>query len=245
VPIGTVPHAPVLVVPTNRDDLREPVAKVRGALGALSFPDAPAVVVVSPHGRRAGVYRPGRASLDAFGVRGIETDVGVDDGLSKEIAAAWGVPVLDDAIDHGVAVPLMAGWRPRAPLVAVTLTEITGPAGAPLEQALFEAMRLERALADVLPPGSAVIGSAHGSATLGPGAPVPHVPEGEEFDAILLERMNGPAGGLASVPPRYWEASASCGAGPLTLLGMIAPSAQLDVKAWEAPAGVRWIVARD
>ena len=69
-----MPHAPVLLPPVSGEENASPIGAVRAAIAGLEFGEIEAIVLLSPHGSRTGVYRSTAGSLADFGLRGILRD---------------------------------------------------------------------------------------------------------------------------------------------------------------------------
>jgi aromatic ring-opening dioxygenase LigB subunit len=216
---------------------------VRAAASTVDFGEAEVVVIVSPHGRRAGVYASAKGSLDGFGIAGAGVEVESPSGLCDELARAWDRPLLLDEIDHGIVVPLQLNPPGPRSVVGVALPEVTGPGAAPVGAALEEGSALAAALRRVDLPAHALVASAHTAASLSPRAPLQDRPAGAELDRRILELVGTDPFGLASIPTDLWSAAGSCGAGVFTAFGLLMSGREIVVAAYEAPAGVGYLVA--
>lgn len=213
------------------------------ALDALDASGAEVVLVVSPHGRRAGVYRSTSGSLNGFGVQGVTLSARSRPEVAERIADRWGGELLDEPADHGVVVPaLLARWE--GPVVAVALPETTGPDRSALAPVRDRALSLAGAIRTVAADWSAVvIASAHGAASLHPRAPLGERSEGAELERLLLNALGSDVGALTRIAPELWTEAGSCGAGPLTAFGELFAGGSARVAAYEVPAGVSYLVA--
>lgn len=241
---AVVPHAPLLVTGVSAAFESE-AGVVRAAVARIALPQADVVVIVSPHGRGAGVYRSSSGSLDAFGVPGRSATVNIDAGLTRRLGRAWDVRELTAPLDHGITVPALIGAFPEhAPVVACTVPETTGPGAASVGAALDAADALGTAVLDIAAELRVVVlVSAHGSAALSPRAPLAERPAGRDLDEAILAAFDHDAGDLALIPGELWAAAGSCGAAPLVLLGHLFADAGGELLAYEAPAGVGYLVA--
>ena len=231
-----VPHAPVLLPEVRGGTSPE------GNRAATEPPDL--TIVVSPHGTATGVYANARGNLNRFGVKGIEVDRPTDLSAAEALAREWGQPMLEDPCDHGIVVPLFAGSIPDAPLVACALTEITGPDGASVEQALEDALTLAAAVNRLaLDRKVLFVASAHSSAALTPQAPLTLREEGLELDRRIRDALERDVGDLETIDAELWASGGACGAGPLTALGRLFPGSKAEVAWYEHPFGVGYMLA--
>lgn len=237
---AVVPHAPVLIerVAGTRAGA---ASKLRAALDALAANGAPQrMVVVSPHASQACVYARAAGSLDDFGVRGVDACASDDEDMAALLAASWPVPLLEAPADHGIVVPL-ALLRPTARVAAAGLPECTGPGAGQVTAALDAARALAAALATI-EPRPALFFSAHTSAALTAAAPLAERDAGKALHERIVAALREDVGALASIPASWWEEGGSCGAGPLTALGLLFRG-PAEVLADEAPFGVGYVVA--
>lgn len=236
-----VPHAPLLVPGV----LAEPPADVADAATATAEVDvsgADVVVLVSPHGHASGVYAEVGGSLASAGPGGFDVGAPTDAGAVGEVAGRWGKPVLDGPCDHGIIVPMLL-MDVDAPVVAVTLAHSTGPGARHPEAAAGEGRDLAAALAPLLRRRrAAVVASAHTSAAIGAAAPLPDRPAAARLEAAVLGSLAEPAG-LAAIPAALWADAGSCGAGPLTCLGLVLGGRGLSRTHYSHPFGVGYLVA--
>ena len=92
------------------------------AVADLELPDVDAVVVISPHARKTGLYHSTTGSLAPMGRPDIEVAVDTADDLIHEAGRVSGLPLLDDGLDHGIVVPLrLRDWG--VPVAAVGIGE--------------------------------------------------------------------------------------------------------------------------
>jgi hypothetical protein len=200
--------------------------------------------MLSPHGSSSGVYRSVDGDLHGFGVDGIEIEGSVDVAAAEEISAAWGKPLLDAPADHGIVVPLVAGSVPEAPVVACTLTEVTGPQGVPVQHALAEARDLAATVQKVSADRTVLfVASAHTSAALTPQGPLTLRESGVELDKQIREAMSADVGRLDAIAPELWASGGACGAGPLTALGCLFGGSTANVAWYDHPFGVGYMLA--
>lgn len=240
-----VPHAPVLSLEHHSDRLRTSVETVRSAVDSIDFGDCEVLVIASPHGRAAGVYSGVSGSLHGFGVhRSVRASS--DLGLAGELARRWGHPVLEPPVDHGVTgALLLAGRLTERPVVAATFAATTGP-GAPGE---FDVVAKEaEALADaitLIATGRRIgfLASAHTSAALSPAAPLLDRPDGHALEERVRAALESDLGELTRIQPEMWRAAGACGSGPVISFGALFAGRRADLLAYEAPAGVGYLVA--
>ncbi|MGH2699336.1 MAG: hypothetical protein ACRDJL_09085, partial [Actinomycetota bacterium] len=102
---AVVPHAPVLLEAIQPS--LEEGRRVHAAVEGLDLSGADTVVVVSPHGARAGVYGRARGSLAGFGIEGVKVRRASDLETARGLADAWGRPLIERPPDFGVLVPLL------------------------------------------------------------------------------------------------------------------------------------------
>lgn len=231
---AVVPHAPLLAR-ESAGQAAPAVGRLRAALRALSFRDASTVVVVSPHGPSTGVYRTGDASLRRFGLEGPAFEAEIDAGRAESLAQAWGHPLLDAKLDHGIVVPLeLTGFR--GPVVAATIGEYEDPAVA-----VGQGRSLARAL-DALSGDTLLLASANTSASLTARAPLGLRPGSAALDERLIALLRQGGGDAAGLLEELAREGASCGAGPLAAFVELF-AGRTRVEAYEAPFGVGYLVA--
>jgi len=203
--------------------------------------------MVSPHGRSSGVYSGVMGSLGGFGVRGRSTTSPTDLVVAEELARKWERPFLEPPVDHGITGALLVmGWMGDRPVVAATLAGTTGPGapGMPAE-VIEDAVRLADAVL-AISHGRRIgfVASAHMSAALSPSAPLLDRPEGHALDERVLAALGHDAADMADIEPGLWRAAGACGAGPLTVFARLFAGRHAGVLAYEAPAGVGYLVAQ-
>lgn len=213
-----VPHAPLLLPEVGGDR----GAAVTAAVASLDFPGAEVVVLASPHGDRTGVYRLPSGDLDAFGPRGITADA--EPGPAEELARAWGRPVVEDKVDHGIVVPLRL-LAPSVPVIAVAFAE-----GGENDDGLAYAIAS-------LGPVVAFVASANLSPGLDERSPLPSLKGPAEADAAVLAA-------LREAPESVVAPPASCAAPTLAAFGSLFAGRPCEVLAYEHPWGVGYAVAR-
>jgi hypothetical protein len=216
-------------------------------VGALGLDDCDALVIVSPHGRATGVYSRVSGSLDGFGVRNRSVGPPTDAGVAEELANAWDRPLLEPPVDHGiVGALLLSRWSAAPALVAAAFATVTGP-DAPGQ--FDAAIEVAEGFADAVSRVSAgrrigFVASAHTSAALNPAAPLLDRPEGHELEERVLAALREDSAALTGIEPDLWRAAGACGAGPLTAFGRLFAGRRAEVLAYEAPAGVGYLVAQ-
>ena len=191
--------------------------------------DVELVVVVSPHGARTGVYRSCAGSLEAFGVPGVDVDLGL---LPVEVT---GLEVLDEPIDHGVLVPLRL-LGPGVPVIGMTFAERQGAVDP------NDLIRVKRAITEI-PRRVALAISANLAAGLNPRAPLTELSGANEAEELLLEKVQTDLGWLSTGATSIAEQGRSCSFAPLRLMGELFGGRKARVLAHEAPVGVGYLVA--
>ena len=222
-----VPHAPLLLPEVARANAAA-TSIVRAAVGTLVF-EGP-VVIASPHGRRAGVYKRVSGDLDAFGPHDVSASAPPDEDFARDLAEAWRMPLLDEPADHGIVVPLRL--LPAAPaVVAVAFKDEGAGDGAALARALLSVGR-----------SFSFVASANLSAGLTERAPVPSIEGAAEADVAALSALRDSPEALAGLGPDL-TAAGSCGAPVLAAFGTLFAGRSGDVLAYEHPFGVGYAVA--
>jgi aromatic ring-opening dioxygenase LigB subunit len=239
-----VPHAPVLLLPSSDDAVAQAQTSIVKSMTELDWSDVDAIVVVSPHGPRSGIYLSTGGSLDGFGVRGVAFSGHSHTEIAACLAQLSGAELLEGPADHGIVVPLLLAQLDDVPVVAVTLGEITGAHGTSPARAIDGARALASAVHAVAEEWSiAFIASAHSAASLSPRAPLAERPAGAELDRLILHALEDDVAGLAHIDPVLWSDAGSCGAGPLTAFGEVFAGRASPVAAYCVPAGVGYMVA--
>lgn len=155
--------------------------------------------------------------LDGFSIAGR-----ADKGSIQDLSDAWGHPVLEGPVDHGIVVPWLLLGQPQVPATACCLKGWTGQSEGSPNDAIDDARSLAEALRSWA--GDRTVGfvaSAHGSAALTPKAPLTERREGIELERRLTKAFAEDVGSLAEIPAELWRTAGACGAGPLTALGML------------------------
>jgi hypothetical protein len=230
-----VPHAPLLLPELESPEVAVAAERVRRAVVDLELPDVDAVIVISPHARRTGLYHSGSGSLAPMGRPDIEITVDTADELIHEAARVSGLPLLDDDLDHGIVVPLrLRDWG--APVAGIgigeddvrpgTLTQVT---------AALESMVAARVI---------IVVSINTSAGLLPRAPLTSLPGAEDSENRLRDLLTTDVGSLSTRALSIAQQGGSCAAGPLTVFGRVCDGERMSVVAHEAPVGVGYLVAR-
>ncbi|MFN2489897.1 MAG: hypothetical protein ABR529_09210 [Actinomycetota bacterium] len=235
-----VPHAPLLLPELASDEVRGAAERVRGAMLALPFESADVVVILSPHGTTTGVYADVVGSLDDFGVPGIHLRRRPERALSEALATAWGAPMLDHAVDHGIVVPLSMDRRSSAGVVAATLAEDAEP-----ESTAAHARSFADALRSLAPERRLLfLASANTAAALTPRAPLTERREAGEAEQRLTAGITRDAGFAEAVALEHARLAGACGAGPLIAFGRLCRGGRAEILAHECPVGVGYLVAR-
>lgn len=236
---GLSPHPPIVVPAVGRGEERQASATSEGLrrLGkAFAGSGADTLVVITPHGpvfsdavsvRGEPVLR---GNLSAFGAPGVrvqlENDPELVAAIEREAGAETDLPlaVLDDRkmemygvgkeLDHGVVVPLHfiveQGFSGR--LVVVNIGYLS----------LYDLYRfgavIERA-AEHLGRSIAVLASGDLSHRLKPDAPAGYNPRGKDFDARIVEIVQGfrPQDAV-TFPADLAEDAGECGLRPIAMM---------------------------
>ena len=239
-----VPHAPVLLPEIGGSAGASSRDRILRACDKVDTSGADVVLVVSPHGRDAGVYARGSGSEASFGGPEARLESPTDSAAAESLARAWKAPLLEDELDHG-AVGCLHLLDVRRPSVVAALPETTGPgATADACAAMVEGRKLAGAVKRAFAGSSVlVVASAHTSAALTPRAPLTERPEGRALDEQVLTSLATDAGSLDDISCDAWTAGGSCGAGPLAAFGRLLSGRSADVLAYEHPFGVGYLVA--
>jgi MEMO1 family protein len=241
---AVVPHAPVLLPEIGGRSGTEARDRILRACDKIDTSGADVVLVVSPHGRGAGVYTRIAGSEVSFGGPEARLDYATDTGAAESLGQAWKAPLLEDDLDHG-AVGCLHLLDVRRPSVVAALPETTGP-GAPADAcaAMVEGRKLAGAVKRAFSGSSVlVVASAHTSAALTPRAPLTERPEGKALDERVLTTMAIDVGALDDISCDAWTAGGSCGAGPFAAFGRLLSGRSAEVLAYEHPFGVGYLVA--
>lgn len=239
---AVVPHAPVLLDGLSAER-REETASVRAALASLDLGTPDHIVVLSPHGRRAGVYAQPSGSLDGFGIRGVSVAAPTEPVAVDYLARSWGRPVLDDPVDHGVVMPLLLTALPDVPVVGAALPESSGPAAASMDEALEDAEDFVTALAELtMSKRIAFVASANTSAGLTPRAPLTELQAARRIERRVVSEARRDAGALARLATRMGRDGGSCAAGALLAFGRLFEGVPLGISAHVCPFGVGYLV---
>jgi hypothetical protein len=231
-----LPHAPLLVEGVAGRGLEPELEPIRSAARAMDLNRVDEIVVLSPHGRVDGVYTQGRADLARFGVPDTEVTWDTDAGLAKELAVAWDVQILDDEVDHGVAVPI-ALTAPRAPVIGACLAEDPGSIDE-------RSSKFASALSEVIiGHKTAFVASVNTCAGLSPRAPLTEIDGARTLETSFRKTLEADAGGINRVVHELASAGGSCGAGPLMVFGALFAGSEVDVLAHAWPVGVGYMVA--
>jgi len=236
-----VPHAPVLIesIQPGLDAGRW----LRSAIAGLDLGGVETVILVSPHGKNAGVYAEPNGSLTGFGISVPATNRPGDEDLGFALAEAWRHPLSESPADFGVVVPLVLGLGGELPVVGVTLPEITGPQGASAEEAIAAAAELTHALEAVAGHRDvAVVASAHSSAGLSPRAPLTEVPGAADADAALRDALARDPARVIELIDDLHSVGDACGVAPLAALTPLLSGWSNQSLRVESPFGVGYIV---
>jgi hypothetical protein len=241
---AVVPHAPVLLPEIGGRSAVETRDRIRLACDKIDTNHADVVIVVSPHGRRAGVYARGTGSETSFGGPEARRDVPTDANGAESLARTWEVPLMEDELDHG-AVGCLHLLHVRRPVVVAALPESTGPdATTDACTAMVEGRKLAGAIKRAFGgPSVLIVASAHTSAALTARAPLTERAEGRALDERILTSLDGDVRALDDIGCDAWTAGGSCGAGPFAALGRLLSGRSAEVLAYEHPFGVGYLVA--
>jgi len=189
-------------------------ATVRDAVAALKV-NVDAIVLLSPHAVRAGVYAEVAGDLSAFGVPWIDARAETDDTLR----AALGGDAIRGGVDHGVLVPLrLRAWD--APVVAVGVDSSTADLDLDVAGQVM------------------VVASVNLSAGLSRRAPLTEIPGATERESAFIDDLRRDVGAAS---PDGLEGS--CGRHVLRIFGRVFAGRRARVLAHEAPVGVGYAVA--
>ena len=241
---AVVPHAPVLLPEIGGRSGAEARDHILRACDKIDTSGADVILVVSPHGRTAGVYARVTGSEVSFGGPEVRLDSPTDTGAADALAPAWRAPLLEDELDHG-AVGCLHLLDIRRPSVVAALPETTGPAATgDACAAMVEGRKLAGAVKRAFNGSSVlVVASAHTSAALTPRAPLTERPEGRALDERVLTSLAADVGALDDISCDAWTAGGSCGAGPFAAFGRLLSGRSAEVLAYEHPFGVGYLVA--
>lgn len=215
-----VPHAPLLLPGVNETAETRALERIRARLPSIE--SGRALVLVTPHGPRPGVFARSVGSLSAFG---LSHRVEAETGPAAALADAWGAELLADELDHGAVVPLLL-MAPPGPVTCVSLPGPDRAAGTALREVFGDDLTL--------------IASANGSAGLTPRAPLTEIPEAR----AAHERFVDAIGRDAALMRETAEAlPGSCAAGPVGVLADLFEGTAGEVLADEAPVGVGYTIA--
>ncbi|MDQ4142786.1 MAG: hypothetical protein M3198_03425 [Actinomycetota bacterium] len=235
---AVVPHAPLLLPAISGPEVAPAATTLRRAMGEIDLTGFDLVVVLSPHGRRTGVYPQAAGTLGDFGYSGIGLEMEGDAEVTAALASAWGSPLLDDGADHGIVVPFLL-WnteheRMSCPVVAASLAETSGDGAISFAEALLEVTGDRRVL---------FVASANGSAGLSARAPVTEIEGTAQLEDAFLDALRQDAAGVEKVVGELVEQAGSCGGGPLTALARLCAGQSSRILAHERPVGVGYTVA--
>jgi len=244
------PHPPLLVPEIGRgnlDEVKATVAAMERLAAIVGEPES--AVIISPHtptyldvftAKTAPVLR---GDFAAFGRPDVRLEVPTDEELARELLAAapsHGLamePVSDDALDHGVLVPLTY-LRPKR-LVSLSIV-----ADYPVHRRLG---RLVRQVAERLGRDLLFIASGDLSHRLMPGAPAGYDERGAAFDRRVVELLSeGDFDALEGLDDTLVGRAGECGLRSLMALGgFLGDEAARNpqIFSYEGPFGVGYLVA--
>lgn len=217
------------------------------AIASLQLGRFELIVVLSPHGVRAGVYEQVEGSLAGFGYPDIALTCPGDAVLAGELAKAWGTPLLEGPVDYGIVVPMLLAHEHSSDLGEARVV------GACLPEMLDrEDLEPIAKLADSFAQALAVVGgskralfvaSANDSAGLSARAPLTKLPGAMELSDDLLGALGADVGLVEEPAHRLAIDGGSCGFGPLLALGRLFTGRRAEVIVHERPVGVGYTVA--
>lgn len=233
-----VPHAPVLLPQTRGGEPPDPRLPARDQ-------DAALCIVLSPHGPETGVYRRVRGDLRGFGVSGGSVERRTDRAFGKDLARAWGRPLLDAPLDHGVVVPLQIALPGSLTIVAAALQETTGPDGGSVADALAAGEAFAATAVALAEERDLIVAaSAHTSAALSPAAPLTDRPAGHELERRVTQALEQNLALLTEIEEDLWVESGACGAGTLHAFGHMFAGRTATTTFRKAPFGVGYLLAQ-
>jgi aromatic ring-opening dioxygenase LigB subunit len=211
-------------------EIADRASEVIAAARALVIADD-TIVLVTPHGARPGIYRSVRGSLGPHGAPHVGVEAETDRSLIDALATSSGLPVIDDPLDHGGVVPLLLLGRIPRTVVAASISTET------------EAKALVDALVNVAPDDVSFVASVTTSAALDPSAPLTYRPEADRVEQRLLESLPIDAASAADLAGELARAGGSCSAAPLVAFGILFGGCSVDIRAYQHPFGVGYLVA--
>ena len=197
-------------------------------------------MILSPHGRRTGVYSSVRGDLAGFGYPEVGVEIDGDGDVPAALAAAWDKPLLEEPIDHGILVPLLLGEPRVGPTGRIGILGAALSEDAPEQDAVLFAEALTAATTgqDVL-----FVASANGSAGLTPRAPLTELEGARALESRLLDALRTDAARVEVAARVLASEGGSCGAGPLVAFARLFSGRSCRVLEHDAPVGVGYTVA--
>ena len=197
--------------------------------------------MLSPHGRRTGVYRRPAGDLGGFGYPNVGLVIHSHEERAAALAKAWGAELLDEPVDHGVVVPFIL-WEPkhhpaRAPVILTAAIAEDADAEA-AGQAFAEAVSESTDGEDVL-----FVASANGSTGLSPRAPLTELDGARKVQDAFLAALGSGGSDLGDVARALARDAGSCGLGPLVAFARLCGGRPSKILAHEEPVGVGYTVA--
>jgi hypothetical protein len=227
-----VPHAPLLVPELHPQGHEQRCRAVVEALRDLPWGASEAVAVVSAHGERKGVYTSLKGSLRDLGPS-IATSRAGGTEVAVELAGAAGLPLLEEACDHGVLVPALLGLAEGLDLIGVSLSASWGR---------NESARLASAV-EGFGGRLGLAASAHTGAALAPSAPLTELDGAKEAEERWLRALGSDASSSRDHLAALGRVAGSCGTGPLDVLAAVGGKRRAHVACYERPFGVGYLVA--
>lgn len=219
-------------------EIADGAQRVRAALDELQIPDDAAVVVMSPHGHRTGVYQRLEGDLAGFGITAPAGRFEVDEETVGSLVREARLDPIAAPLDHGILVPLLLGVARDRPVAGLAFSE-SASIDVLKDQAsrVAEALRLLADFRNVV-----VIASINTSAALSPRAPLTELPEAIEAERTLLEKLEGTVDLDAATVTRMKEDGRSCSFAPLWAWAQLFEGGRADRLAYESPVGVGYLV---
>lgn len=262
--IGIAPHPPIIIPDIGRGELSK-VSKTIDGMQQLSQKikdKSPELLIfITPHGN---VLREGPALLTEkyltgnFGRFGFpdlkmefETDQKLIDILREETASEPIQPVFldnekhaiknDNALDHGVMVPLYYLKKAGVNLPGLHITF-----SFDANRDLYSFGTALRKSIDKRGLNTAILASGDLSHRLIPGAPAGYTPRGVKYDQLLIELLRGgKVEEVLNIDPHLVEDAGECGLRSFIIaLGTIdGQEFSTDIISYEGPFGVGYLVA--
>ncbi len=253
-----MPHPPVILPEVGRGREKE-IAATTSAIQAcarrIGVLEPETLVVLSPHATAYADYfhiSPGDGAsgdMARFGAPEVRLTVEYDAALVSTIAdaaARMNVPagtlgIRDEALDHGVFVPLcmVRAACPEAKVVRIGLSGLSPLDHYRLGQSIAQA-------AEILKRRVVLLASGDLSHKLTADGPYGFAPEGAVYDRYVTHAMaSGNFLDFLTVSPNLNESAAACGTGSFQIMAgaMDGISVKPELLSYEGPFGVGYAVA--